>query len=81
METMYFVSWYIHNKSENRWDAYIVDQYDNLSTATKNFHAQASMYIDDPNYDSVAVILTDSYGNRIKNEYWTSYVAPPEPVE
>ena len=32
----YFVSWYIHNKAENRWDAQIVDQYDSIDTAKKN---------------------------------------------
>ena len=70
METMYFVSWYIHNKTNNTWSGVIVDQYSNLSAATKEYHRQLSMYIDDEQFDSVAVILTDSYGNRLKGEFW-----------
>lgn len=80
MEVIYFVSWYIHNKTEDVWNATIVDQYNDLSAAKKSYHTQLSMYINDENFDSVAVLLTDSYGNRIMGEYWTNYVAP-EPNE
>ena len=79
METKYFVLWFIRNKETQQYEGTIVDQYDNLDTARKNFHAQASMYIDDPQFDSVAVMLMDSYGNRIENDYWTSYVPEPTP--
>ena len=41
METMYFVSWYIHNKTEDAWNAVIVDQYSDLSAAKKAYQ-QAS---------------------------------------
>lgn len=80
MKTMYFVSWYIHNKTEDAWNGVIVDKYDDLSAAKKSYHGQLSMYIDDPNFDSVAVMLTDSYGNAVMSEWWTNYVAP-EPNE
>ena len=80
MKTMYFVSWYIHNKKEDVWNATIVDQYDDLSAAKKSYHEQLSMYINGEDFDSVAVILTDSYSNTIMHEYWTNYVEPsPEP--
>lgn len=78
MKTMYFVSWYIHNKASNEWNATIVDKYDDLSAAKKSYHEQLAMYINGEDFDSVAVLLTDSYGNRIMGEYWTNYA--PEPT-
>lgn len=70
LETIYLVSWCIHNKSENAWNATIVDQYTDISAAKKAYHGQLSMYIDDPSFDSVSVMLTDSYGNKIMSEWW-----------
>ena len=81
METMYFVSWYIHNKTDNVWNATIVDQYNDLSAAKKAYHTQLSMYINDDQFDSVAVILTDSIGHLLMSEYWTNYVAPEPNTE
>lgn len=84
METMYFVSWYIHNKKNNEWNATIVDKYDDLSAAKKSYHEQLAMYINGDDFDSVVVLLTDSYGNRINGEWWSNYVSPepePEPNE
>ena len=81
METMFFVSWYIHNKEEKAWNATIVDQYSDLSAATKAYHEQLAMYIDDPTFDSVAVVLTNSYGGTEMHEYWSNYVAPEPNVE
>lgn len=76
MKTMYFVSWYIHNKTENTWNATIIDKYDDLSAAKKSYHEQLAMYINGADFDSVAVTLTDSYGNNIMSEWWSNYVAP-----
>ena len=80
MDTMFFVSWYIHNKNENAWNAVIVDQYSDLSAAKKAYHEQLAMYISDPQFDSVAVLLTNSMGGLEMHEHWTDYVAP-EPVK
>ena len=84
MKTMYFVSWYIHNKKTNEWNATIVDQYEDLSAAKKSYHEQLAMYINGEDFDSVTVLLTDSCNNKIMGEWWTNYVAPeptPEPTE
>ena len=78
METMYFVSWYIHNKTTGEWNATIVDKYDTESAARKSYHNQLSMYIDDPQFDSVAVMLTDSVGNVRATEFWREAVPPTE---
>ena len=76
MKTMYFVSWYIHNKTTGEWNATIIDKYDDLSVAKKSYHEQLAMYINGEDFDSVAVILTDSYGNNLMSEWWSNYVAP-----
>ena len=76
---IYFVSWYIHNKKSNEWNATIVDKYTDLSAAKKEYHRQLSMYINDDQFDSVAVMLTDSLGNRVESEFWKA--PEPEPNE
>lgn len=83
MEKKFFVSWYLHNKDNDGWAYKVVNKYDTLDAAKKQYHAELSSYIDSDVYDSVAVMLTDSYSNVIMNEYWTNYVAPepPEPNE
>ena len=72
--------WYIHNKKTHEWNAVIVDQYADLSAAKKSYHEQLAMYINGSDFDSVAVLLTDSYGNKLMGEWWTDYVEP-EPNE
>lgn len=82
MKPVYFVSWYLHNKENDGWAYKVVNKYDTLDAAKKQYHDELSNYIDSAVYDSVAVMLTDSYSNVIMHEYWTNYVAPePEPNE
>lgn len=66
----YFVSWYIHNKEKDEWNATIVDKFFDLAAAKKEYHRQLSMYINDEQFDSVAVMLSDSLGNRVQSEFW-----------
>lgn len=79
MEIMYFVSWYIHNKTEGEWNATVVDKYSSLSAAKKEYHRQLSMYIDDPQFDNVVVTLTDSLGNQVMAELWRPDSVEHEP--
>ena len=79
LETRFFVSWYIHNKEKNEWNATIVDQYGSLEAAKKAYHTQLGMYIDDPQFDSVAVILTNSYGGPEMHECWQETQPEPTP--
>jgi len=82
METVYFVSWYIHNKENNEWNGTIVDKYETLDAAKKEYHKQLGMYIDDEQFDSVAVMITNSMGGVNAVDYWTSVVPePPIPPE
>ena len=71
LDTMFFVSWYIHNKTTNEWNGTIVDRYTSLSAAKKVYHEQLSMYINDPQFDSVCVMLTNSLGGVEMSETWT----------
>lgn len=83
METIFFVSWYIHNKTTNEWNGVIVDQYNDYSAAKKAYHSQLGMYINDDQFDCVTVILTDNYGSMRMSDCWDVRVAPepPEPNE
>ena len=76
----YFVSWYLHNKTNDGWAFKVVNRYDSLDAAKKQYHTELSTYISGPTYDLVCVMLTDAYGNVIMKEWWTNYV-PPEPNE
>ena len=76
LETRFFVSWFIHNKKTDEWNATIVDQYETLAEAKKAYHTQLGMYIDDPQFDSVAVVLTNSYGGTEMHECWQEETEP-----
>ena len=68
MKVMYFVSWYIHNKTTNEWNATIVDKYSKKSSAEKEWANQVSTYMDDEQFDAGVVLLTDSLGNVIESK-------------
>ena len=74
-----FVSWYLHNKDNDGWAYKVENKYLDLDTAKKAYHTLLGNYVGSSVYDSVAVMLTDSLGNRIQSEFW---LAPePEPNE
>ena len=76
--TNYFVSWYLHNKDNDGWAYKVVNKYTTLDAAKKQYHSELSNYIDSAVYDSVAVLLTDSLGNKIMGESWFA-AEEPEP--
>lgn len=76
---MYFVSWYLHNKENDGWAYKIEGKYALLDSAKKAYYGVLSNYVGSAVYDSVAVMLTDSLGNRVMSDFW---LAPtPEPNE
>ena len=79
MGTKYFVSWYLHNKDNDGWAYKVVNKYDTLDAAKKQYHAELSNYIDSAVYDSVAVFITNSMGGTDASDYWTSVVPEPAP--
>ena len=76
MQTIYFVSSYNHVVENNGWNYKVEGRYDTLDLAKKAYHALLGNYIGNTAYDHVAVMLTDSYGNKVMSEYWATPVEP-----
>lgn len=70
--TVYFVTWYIHNQRTNEWNASVVDQFTSYSAALKEYYNQLSMYIDGAEFDVVNVFLTNSAGGIEESSSWMS---------
>ena len=66
----YFVSYFLHNKENDGWAYKVVSKHSDIGAAKKAYHSELANYIGGTVYDSVAVTLTDSYGNKIASEYW-----------
>lgn len=70
METLYLVEICQHNGVKDAWNYKQTKTFTDLSLAKKEFHNQLGTYIGYGELDHVAVILWDSYGNKIMSEYW-----------
>lgn len=66
--TVWFVTYYLHNKDNDGWAYKVVNKYTTLNAAKKAYHSELANYIDTEVYDSVAVTLTDCFGNTIMYE-------------
>lgn len=78
LDTRYLVVYFIHNGQNDGWDYRIVGNYADLGVAKKNYHAKLAEFEGGATYDNVAVMLLDSYGNKLESEWWTSI--EPEPA-
>ena len=78
---MYFVSWYLHNKENDGWAYKVENKYLDLDSAKKAYYTLLGNYVGSSVYDSVSVMLTDSFGNRIMGEFWQAPLPEPEPNE
>lgn len=76
MNTVYFVSWYLHNKENDGWAYKVVNKYTTLDAAKKQYFTELSSYVDSSVYDNVAVLLTDSNANVIMREWWSNFTEP-----
>ena len=81
IETRYFVSYFLHNKQNEGWAYKTIGSYSDLSLAKKAYHGELATYIGSTAFDNVAVILNDSFGNVIQNEWWQEPQPEPEPDE
>lgn len=79
--TVYFVSYFLHNKDNDGWAYKVVNKYNDLSAAKKAYHTELANYIATEVYDSVAVTLTDSFGNTIMYENDIKSAPEVEPEE
>ena len=79
--TVYFVTYFLHNKDNDGWAYKIVNKYNDIQAAKKAYHTQLADFIATEVYDSVAVTLTDSMGNTIMKECDIKETPAPEPTE
>ncbi len=77
IDTCYLVVYLIHNGQNNAWDYRISGRFDDLGLAKKEYFLKLSQFVGSDVYDNVAVMLLDSYGNRIDGEWWTSIEPAP----
>lgn len=81
MITEYFVDYKLHN-ANGGWAFKTTKHTDDFDEATREYHSLLSTYIKKEPYDHVCVVLSDSYGNSIMNEWWhKKEVEAPETVE
>lgn len=78
VNTCYLVVYLIHNGQSNAWDYKITGRFDDLGLAKKEYFSKLSQFVGGDVYDNVAVMLLDSFGNKIDSEWWTSI--EPEPA-
>ena len=76
METVYFVSWYLHNKNSGGWAYKVENKYTTKDAAEKAYYTLLGNYIGGDTYDNVTVIFTDSEGTIWAIKHW-----PDEPIE
>lgn len=74
----YFVSFTLHNWKNGGWAFKIVNRFDDIVKAKKEYHSQLSTYIGSADFDMVTVTLYDAFGNVLQNENWTQPVAESE---
>ena len=63
--TVYFVSYYLHNKDNDGWAYQIKNKYSTLDAAKEAFHNEAGAHVNQPVYDVTTVVLEDCFGNQI----------------
>ena len=77
MKKVYFVTWYLHNKTNDGWAYKVEGKYTSKSAADKAFYTVLSTYTGGETYDVVIALLTDSEGFIWDIRNWT----PNEDVE
>lgn len=74
VSTVYFVSWYIHNKNNDGWAYKIEGKYNDLDTAEKVYFTTLGTYVGGNTYDVVVCILSDSDGHILEIKRWPEIV-------
>lgn len=74
----YFVAFTLHNKVNGGWAFKIVNRYDDLKKAKKEYHTQLAQYVDSVDFDIVSVMIYDAYNNIIEK---STEVTIEEPID
>lgn len=78
VETVYFVSWYLHNKNNNGWAYKVENKYTTKNAAEKAYYTLLGNYVGGDTFDVVVCILSDSRGEILEVKRWPELV--PEDV-
>lgn len=77
----YFITWYIHNGTNDGWAYKVENKYTDKDTAINAFYGVCNQYTKAP-YDCVTVTLTDALGNSVVPKMnWIKSTPAPEPNE
>lgn len=80
MEQRYFVEVHMCANDGNWGHKTTINNVD-INLVKKDYHAQLSNYINNPNFTFVQVKLVDVYGNVVMKEYWEKPQPIPTPEE
>ena len=78
MDKVYFVSWYLHNKTNGGWAYKVENKYPTKDLAEKAFFTLGGNYIGGDTYDNVTIILNDSDGIIWERKHWPEVSEPLE---
>ena len=79
--TVYFVTYYLHNKDNDGWAYKVVNKYTTLEAAKEAFYNEAGEHVNQAVYDVTTVILEDCFGNQILKAADNKVEPEPEPNE
>ena len=74
---VYFISYFIHNGTNDGWAYKVVNKYSSQDAAEKAYYGELENYVGGAVYNSVVVMLTDSMGSVIMSRYWTPHEEAP----
>lgn len=77
--SVYFVSYFIHNKENDGWAYKVVNKYTDSGLALKSFYHESENYVGGEVYDYVTILLTDAAGNTLEKTHWVAPSVEPEP--
>ena len=72
--TVYFVSWYLHNKNNDGWAYKIEGKYNTKDAAEKQYFSSLGTYVGGDTYDVVVCILSGSDGIIWEIKRWPEIV-------
>lgn len=72
--TVYFVSWYLHNKTNDGWAYKVENKYTTKDAAEKAYFSLLGTYVGGDTYDIVVCILSDSDGMTWEVKRWPDVV-------
>lgn len=76
---MYAIVFMVKNKESGEWASRVSGTKADLGEAKAFYHSECSRLIGNAGFSEAMVMLIDSFGNRVMNDYYTQ--PEPEPNE